>query len=116
MTLRKNVQFAGSLVKPLGTAARINAVAGVRTRWQAHRIPIGAETTSYDPLDPATAAQPHASYRRLHRGARVHYNPKRSVWILIRLDDVRRGARRHGAVQCRWRYPDEVLTALPDNH
>jgi cytochrome P450 len=93
MTLSQNVQFAGSLVKPLGTAARINAVSGVRARWQAHRIPIDAEITSYDPLDPATAAQPHASYRRLHGGARVHYNPKRSVWILTRLDDVRAAAR-----------------------
>jgi cytochrome P450 len=93
MTLSRNVQFAGSLVKPLGTAARINAVSGIRTRWQAHRVAIGAETTSYDPLDPATAAQPHTAYRTLHRGARVHYNPKRSVWILTRLDDVRAAAR-----------------------
>ena len=93
MTLTQKVQFAGSLVKPLGTAARINAASGIRARWQAHRTPIGAETTSYDPLDPATAAQPHAAYRQLHRGARVHYNPKRSVWILTRFDDVRTAAR-----------------------
>ena len=93
MTLTQNVQFAGSVVKPLGTAARINAASGIRARWQAHRAPIGAETTSYDPLDPATAAQPHAAYRQLHRGARVHDNPKRSVWILTRLDDVRTAAR-----------------------
>ena len=93
MTLARNVQFAASLVKPLGTAARINAVSGVRARLQARRVPIAAETTSYDPLDPATAAQPHASYRQLHRGARVHYNPKRSVWILTRLEDVRAAAR-----------------------
>ena len=70
MALHHNVRFARSLVKPLATAARINAASGVRARWQAHRIPTGAEITSYDPLDPATAAQPHASYRRLHRGAR----------------------------------------------
>jgi cytochrome P450 len=93
MTLRQNVQFAGSLVKPLGNAARINAVSGIRTRWHGHRSPIGAQTTAYDPLDPATAAQPHEAYRRLHRGARVHYNPKRSIWILTRLDDVRAAAR-----------------------
>ena len=65
---------------------------------QARRVPIGAETTSYDPLDPATAAQPHASYRQLHRGARVHYNPKRSVWILTRLEDVRAAARADAAL------------------
>jgi cytochrome P450 len=93
MTLRQNVQFAGSMVKPLGNAVRINAVSGIRTRWHGHRSPIGAQTTAYDPLDPATAAQPHEAYRRLHRGARVHYNPKRSIWILTRLDDVRAAAR-----------------------
>lgn len=93
MAVSQNVQFAGSLVKPLGTAARINAVAGVRARWQSYRVPIGAQTTTYDPLDPATAAQPHAAYRRLHDGARVHYNPKRNVWILSRLEDVRAAAR-----------------------
>jgi len=32
MTLTQNVQFAGSLVKPLGNAARINAVAGIRVQ------------------------------------------------------------------------------------
>ena len=93
MTLSQNVQFAGALVKPLGNAARINAVSGIRARWHSHRCPIGAETTAYDPLDPATAAQPHEAYRRLHRGARVHYNPKRFIWILTRLDDVRAAAR-----------------------
>ncbi|HTI77397.1 MAG TPA: cytochrome P450 [Mycobacterium sp.] len=98
MTLSQNVQFAGSLVKPLGTAARINAVSGVRARWHAHRVPIGAETTTYDPLDSATAAHPHAAYRRLHDGARVQYNPKRSVWILSRLEDVRAAARADAAL------------------
>jgi cytochrome P450 len=93
MTLSQNLQFAGSLVKPMGTAARINAVAGMRARWHRYGSPIGAEITAYDPLDPATAAQPHEAYRRLHGGARVHYNPKRSVWILTRLADVRAAAR-----------------------
>ncbi|MDQ1550040.1 MAG: hypothetical protein QOD27_1698 [Microbacteriaceae bacterium] len=98
MTLTQNVQFAGSLVKPLGNAARINTVSGIRARWHNHRSPISAEITAYDPLDPATAAQPHESYRRLHRGARVHYNPKRSIWILTRLDDVRAAARADAAL------------------
>ena len=57
------------------------------------RSPIDADITAYDPLDAATAAQPHEAYRRLHAGGRVQYNPKRRVWILSRLDDVRAAAR-----------------------
>src|SRR5258705_10176669 len=93
MTLSQNVQFAGSLVKPLDNAARINTVSGIRARWHSHRSPISAETTAYDPLDPATAAQPHESYRRLHPGAPPHHNPKRSISILTPLDDLRAAAR-----------------------
>jgi cytochrome P450 len=93
MTLTQDVQFAGSLVKPLGYAVRTNAAAGIRARLQGYRSRVGVELTPYDPLDPATAAQPHEAYRRLHARGRVHYNPKRSVWILSRLDDVRAAAR-----------------------
>jgi cytochrome P450 len=55
--------------------------------------PINAEITTYDPMDAATAAQPFEAYRLLHAGARVQYSPKRKVWILSRLNDVRAGAR-----------------------
>ena len=42
---------------------------------------VGAVNTDYDPMDPATAAHPHAAYRRLHETGRVHYNPRRATWV-----------------------------------
>jgi len=93
MTLIERVQFTGAAAKALGDAVRTNTAAGIRARRHARRSRIEAETTNYDPLDPATAAQPHEAYHRLHAGGRVHYNPKRNLWILSRLDDVRAAAR-----------------------
>lgn len=91
MTLIDRVQFTGAAAKALGDAVRANTAAGIRARRQARHV--DAEITTYDPLDPATAAQPHEAYRRLHANGRVHYNPKRSLWILSRLGDVRAAAR-----------------------
>ncbi|BBZ42485.1 cytochrome P450 [Mycobacterium conspicuum] len=87
MTLTDGVRFTGSAARTLAGAMVANA-GGARRRAR-----IDAEITSYDPMDAATAAQPHEAYRRLHAGARVQYNPKRRVWILSRLDDVRAAAR-----------------------
>ncbi len=87
MTLTDGVRFGSSVARTLGAAVLANA-AGARGRAQ-----IDAEITTYDPMDAATAAQPFEAYRQLHAGARVQYNPKRRVWILSRLDDVRAAAR-----------------------
>lgn len=87
MTLTDGVRFTTSAVRTLGGAVLASAV-GARRRSR-----IDADITAYDPLDSATAAQPHEAYRRLHAGGRVHYNQKRRVWILSRLDDVRAAAR-----------------------
>ncbi|SPM29635.1 Cytochrome P450 [Mycobacterium terramassiliense] len=87
MTLTDGVRFTGSAARTLAGAVLANA-AGAR-----RRSPIDAAVTAYDPLDAATAAQPHAAYRRLHGGPRVQYNPKRRVFVLSRLDDVRAAAR-----------------------
>jgi cytochrome P450 len=87
MTLTDGVRFTGSAARTLAGAVLANA-AGARRRPR-----IDADITTYDPLDAATAAQPHGAYRRLHAGARVQYNPKRRVWVLSRLDDVRAAAR-----------------------
>ena len=51
--------------------------------------------TDFDPLDPATAADPYPYYRALLAGERVHYNAKRGVYILSRYSDVRDAARNH---------------------
>jgi cytochrome P450 len=87
MTLTDGVRFTGSAARTLAGAVLANA-GGARRRSR-----IDADITTYDPLDAATAAQPHEAYRRLHAGARVQYNPKRRVWILSRLEDVRAAAR-----------------------
>lgn len=81
------------MVRPLAQAVSMNVKAAVRVRRQGFGALTGAVITDYDPLDAATAAQPHAAYRRLHEGGRVHYCPKRSTWILHRHDDVRAALR-----------------------
>ena len=93
MTLIDRVHFTGAAAKTLGDAVLANAAAGIRAHRQARHSRIHAAVTTYDPLDPATAAQPYEAYRRLHENGRVHYNPKRSLWILSCLDDVRAAAR-----------------------
>ncbi|MCV7093422.1 cytochrome P450 [Mycobacterium interjectum] len=87
MTLTDGVRFTGSAARTLAGAVLANATGGRR------RSPIDVAITAYDPLDAATAAQPHSAYRRLHAGPRVQYNPKRRVFVLSRLDDVRAAAR-----------------------
>jgi hypothetical protein len=70
---------AVSLIPPLATALRMNVGAAVHTRRRGYRGWTGAVNTDYDPLDPATAAQPYDAYRALHSGGRVHYNPRMHV-------------------------------------
>jgi cytochrome P450 len=94
MMLKERVRMTGSAVKMLGGSVRANTM---EIRGRRHRR-IDAQITTYDPLDPATIAQPHEAYRRLHAGGRVQYNPKRSIWILSRLDDVRAAARNDTAL------------------
>lgn len=96
MIVNHDIQFATTMARRLGTAARINLAASVRTRRQANYAATEAQLTSYDPIDPATTSQPYAAYRRLHQGARVHYSAKRSIWILCRFGDVRDAARAAG--------------------
>ena len=93
MTFMHDVRYFGTIAKPFARTARVNAVSAVRSLRLRSRSGAGAEITAYDPLDPQTAAQPHEAYRALHTGGRVHYNPRRAIWILSRMADVRAGAR-----------------------
>ena len=52
------------------------------------------QITDFDPLDLATAADPYPHYRVLLAGERVHYNPKRDVYILSRYCRRPRGCAR----------------------
>src|SRR6188474_2259487 len=74
---------------PVVAAVGMNIAAAVRVRRRGYAGWTGAVNTDYDPLDPATAAQPFDAYRALHRSGRVHYNPKRATWILSRHEHVR---------------------------
>lgn len=84
---------ATTVLKPLASAVSMNVSAALRNRRMSYRGWAGAVNTDYDPLDPATAAQPYEAYRRLHRSERVHYSPRRATWILHRLEDVRAALR-----------------------
>lgn len=85
----QTIASVGAALKALGGIAEMNVSAAIRTRRRGYGGWTGAINTDYDPLDPHTAAQPFATYRALHRSGRVHCNPKRSTWILHRLEDVR---------------------------
>jgi cytochrome P450 len=89
MTTRTRTDGAPDLFKVVRTAAWLNFEGAARTVIRGRRGWVGAVNTDYDPLDPRTAAQPHAAYQRLHQTGRVHYNPRRAMWVLARLDDVR---------------------------
>ncbi|WP_310786650.1 cytochrome P450 [Mycobacterium sp. Z3061] len=101
----------------LGRAVRMNLAAAIRTRRRGYDGWTGAVNTDYDPQDPVTAAQPFDAYRALHRGGRVHYNPKRATFIISRLDDVRAALRdtdqvtsTQGVTRLRMSAPLAVLT------
>lgn len=73
----------------------LGAVGKARSRLVGKRHQEHVQLTDFDPLDPATAADPYPYYRELLAGERVHYNPKRNVYILSRYSDVREAARNH---------------------
>jgi cytochrome P450 len=104
-------------VRLVGDAVRMNVAAAIRTRRRGYTGWTGAINTDYDPQDPATAAQPFDAYRALHRGGRVHYNPRRATFIVAVLDDVRAALRdtdqvtsSQGVTRLRFSAPLAVLT------
>lgn len=117
MSISQTARRAVEAVKPLGDAVRMNVSAAIRTRRRGYDGWTGAVNTDYDPQNPATAAQPFDAYHALHRGGRVHYNPRRATWILSRLEDVRAALRdtdqvtsTEGVTRLRFSAPLAVLT------
>lgn len=117
MTLSQRVRGAVQSVQPFANAVGMNVAAAVRTRRRGFGGWTGAVNTDYDPMDTATAAQPFEAYRALHRGGRVHYNPRRATWILSRLEDVRAALRdtdqvtsTQGVTRLKFTAPLAVLT------
>jgi cytochrome P450 len=95
----------------------MNVAAAIRTRRRGYDGWTGAINTDYDPQNPITAAHPFDAYRALHRGGRVHYNPRRATFILSSLDDVRAALRdtdqvtsSQGVTRLRFSAPLAVLT------
>jgi cytochrome P450 len=93
MKISQYARSGAQAVQPIANAVGMNVAAAVRTRRRGFGGWTGAVNTDYDPMDTATAAQPFGAYRALHSGGRVHYNPKRTTWILSRLEDVRAALR-----------------------
>ncbi|WP_082947472.1 cytochrome P450 [Mycobacterium sp. E2479] len=93
VTSTNSVTGAGSAVgafaKPIKDAAVLNVGAVLHRRRLGKSAFADAIITDYDPLDPATAANPFPAYRKLHQGDRVHYNPRRATWIISRHNDLR---------------------------
>src|ERR1700710_2954945 len=117
MTVSQKVRGAVQAVQAVANAIGMNVSAAVRTRRRGYGGWTGAVNTDYDPMDTTTAAQPFDAYRALHRGGRVHYNPKRATWILSRLEDVRAALRdtdrvtsTQGVTRMRFSAPLAVLT------
>ena len=117
MTRSAASKFVSFVIRPVGRAVLLNFHAAIRTRRLGTAGWTGAVNTDYDPMDPVTAAQPFDAYRALHRGGRVHYNPKRATWILSRLDDVRSALRdtdqvtsTEGVTRLKFSAPLAVLT------
>lgn len=117
MTVDEATPRSNGPLQPLTSAIRMNVVAAIRTRRRGYGGWTGAINTDYDPADRATAAEPFDAYRALHRGGRVHYNPRRATFIVSRLDDVRAALRdteqvtsTQGVTRMRMSAPLAVLT------
>ncbi|NKY42507.1 cytochrome P450 [Nocardia cerradoensis] len=117
MTVVHSVRGVTSALKPVTSALHMNVAGALLNRRRGYRAWTGATNTDYDPLDPATAADPFEAYRTLHDTGRVHYNPKRATWILSKLDDIRTALRStdqmtstHGVTRIRMAGDVVVLT------
>ncbi|NGX10098.1 cytochrome P450 [Mycobacteroides franklinii] len=111
MTLKHDARLVYTTTKPVVRSLITNAATELRAKVASHSFP-GIQETAFDPMDPLTAAQPHAGYRDLLAGARVHYDRKRNIFILCRYEDVRAAARndallsnRDGVVRARFEVP-----------
>jgi beta-dihydromenaquinone-9 omega-hydroxylase len=92
MTLKYDLRFATSMARPFAEGLYTNITTDLGAMFKRRDYP-GIYETSFDPFDPATAANPYPGYAELLAGPRVRYNRKRNSFILSRYDDVRAAAR-----------------------
>lgn len=93
MTVKSDVQFARTYGPMTLKTLASNMAHEAWHRSRQRPIPPNIELTTFDPFDPATAADPYPRYRELLAGGPVHYNPRRGIFILSRYADVRAAAR-----------------------
>jgi cytochrome P450 len=122
MTMRSDVRFARKYGPLTVKTFAGNVAREARHRSRPRPVPPGVELTDFDPFDPATAADPYPRYRELLAGGPVHYNPKRSIFILTRYADVRAAARAdhvlssaEGITYGRMRLPVLLTTDAPEH-
>ena len=92
MALKHDLRFATSMARPFAEGLYTNITTDLGAMLKRRDYP-GIYETSFDPFDPATAANPYPGYAELLAGPRVRYNRKRIIFILSRYDDVRAAAR-----------------------
>lgn len=111
MTLKHDMALATSVAKPVVGSLYANLTTDLAAKLQRRDHP-GIPETSFDPFDPATAANPYPGYGELLRGPRVRFNRRRNMFVLSRYDDVRAAARndsvlsnREGVTRARFEIP-----------
>ncbi|QZA16854.1 cytochrome P450 [Mycobacterium malmoense] len=97
-TMRRDTQLVRACAPMLAKVLALTAARKVRSKLIDNHDPKHVQITDFDPLKPAIARDPYPYYRELLAGERVHYNPKRDVYILSRYSDVREAARNHDAL------------------
>jgi cytochrome P450 len=122
MTMKSDVRFARKYGPLTVKTFAGNVAREVRHRSRPRPAPPGVELTDFDPFDAATAADPYPRYRELLAGGPVHYNPRRSIFILTRYADVRAAARADHALSSadgitygRMRLPVLLTTDAPEH-
>ncbi len=92
MSFRDDIRLATSVAWPVADSLYTNITTDLGAMLKRRDYP-GIHETTFDPFDPATAANPYPGYAELLAGPRVRYNRKRNIFILSRYDDVRAAAR-----------------------
>lgn len=93
--MKRDAQLARVSAPMVAKVLALTTAKKARTRLAGANVHRHVQITDFDPLDPVMAADPYPHYRELLAGERVHYNPRRDVYILHRYSDVRAAARNH---------------------
>jgi cytochrome P450 len=122
MPIRSQMRFLKMYGPSLAMGFLDDMANGVVRTARRRPIPSGVEITDFDPLDPATTADPYPHYRELLSRGPVLFNPRRGIYILSHYEHVRAGARASDVLSSadgisynRMRSPS-LLTVDPPRH